>query len=245
MLLLIRSLLFQASFLLFTATVAILSMPLLALRWQSMVKPISRFWAHGVNVLLKIIAGIDCRFEGRENLPQGPFILAAKHQSLWDTSVVLALFDNPCIVIKQELLRIPVYGWFTKVLGMVPVDRDGGGAALKQMLRACRAAAEAGRVLIIFPQGTRTLTGEAAPYQPGVVAIYRETGLPVVPAALNSGFFWPKHGWRRPPGVIRMQFLEPIPPGLKREAFMAELTGRIETANARLEAETRESLQKQ
>lgn len=244
MLLLIRSLLFQAAFLLCTSVIAILTLPALALQWQGVVRPVSRFWAHAVNLLLRLCAGIDYRIEGREHLPPGPFILAAKHQSLWDTSVVLALFDNPCIVIKQELLRIPIYGWFTRVLGMVPVDRDGGGAALKKMLRACRDAAEQGRSLIIFPQGTRTLPGEVAPYQPGVVAIYRETKLPVVPVALNSGFFWPKHDWRRPPGLIRLQFLPVIPPGLKREAFMAELESRIETANAKLEAETRESLQK-
>lgn len=243
--LLIRSLLFQAAFLVCTSVIALLSMPALALQWRGVIRPVSRFWARLVNGLLRLCAGIDQRIEGHEHLPPGPFILAAKHQSLWDTSVVLALFDNPCIVIKQELLRIPIYGWFTSVLGMVPVDRDGGGAALKKMLRACRAAAEQGRVLIIFPQGTRTLPGEVAPYQPGVAAIYRETGLPVVPVALNSGFFWPKHGWRRPPGTIRLQFLPAIPPGLKRDAFMAELESRIETANARLEAETRDAMRKQ
>ncbi len=243
--LLIRSLLFQAAFLVCTSVIALLSMPALALQWRGVIRPVSRFWARLVNGLLRLCAGIDQRIEGHEHLPPGPFILAAKHQSLWDTSVVLALFDNPCIVIKQELLRIPIYGWFTRVLGMVPVDRDGGGAALKKMLRACRAAAEQGRVLIIFPQGTRTLPGEVAPYQPGVAAIYRETGLPVVPVALNSGFFWPKHGWRRPPGLIRLQFLPVIPPGLKRDAFMAELESSIETANARLEAETRDAIWKQ
>lgn len=238
----IRSILFQVLFFVCTATIAILSLPILFARWRWAVKHVASFWARVVNGLLFLCAGISYRIEGHENLPQGPFILAAKHQSLWDTSVVLALFDNPCIVIKQELLRVPIYGLFTQVLGMVPVDREGGGAALKRMLRSCREAAEAGRNLIIFPQGTRTRPGEAMAYQPGVVAIYRETKLPVVPAAVNSGFFWPKHGWRRPSGVIRLQYLPAIPPGLKREEFMATLEERIETANAKLEAETRAAL---
>lgn len=240
--LLLRSLLFQGLFLLWTTTVATLSLPLLALGQRAALIRVSRFWAAGIDALLLGVAGIRIRIEGQEHLPAGPYVLAAKHQSQWETSEVLRLSFNPAIVLKQELRRIPIYGWFTSALGMIPVDRDGGAGALKLMLRQARKAAEDGRVIVIFPQGTRTRPGEAAPYQPGVAAIYREAGLPVVPAALNSGFFWPKHGWRRPPGTIVLRYLPPIAHGLRREAFMAELEQRIETASAALEAETRQAL---
>lgn len=242
MLLLLRSITFQASFLLWTTLVAVLSLPALALGWQRFLIPASHFWAAGVDVLLTAIAGIRVRIEGREHLPPAPFIVAAKHQSLWETGQMLRLFPNPAIVLKQELRRIPIYGWFTRALGMVAIDRAGGASALKKMLRAVRQEAEAGRVIVIFPQGTRLRPGEQAPYQPGLAAIYRETGLPVVPVALNSGFFWPKRGWQRPPGTIVLRFLPPIAPGLKREAFSAELETRLEAANAALEAETRATL---
>lgn len=244
----LRGFAFKASFIIWTALVALYSVPLLMLKAdRTKLLPISQRWARGVDWLLRAVAGIDIEIQGREHLPPGGFLLAAKHQSQWDTSVVLRLFDDPAVVLKQELLRIPVYGRFCMALGMIAVDRDGGAKALKDMLRAAGEAARQGRVLVIFPQGTRTLPGEAAPYQPGVAAIYREAGVPAVPAAVNSGFFWPKHGWprfagRQPRPKITLRFLPPIAPGLKRDAFMAELEQRIEAGNAALEAETRQKL---
>lgn len=244
----LRSWTFKAAFVLLTLVTALYSLPLLLLKVERRrLLPISSGWARGVDWLLRRVAGIDIEIQGREHLPPGSFLLAAKHQSQWDTSVVLRLFDNPAVVLKQELLRIPVYGRFCLALGMIAVDREGGARALKDMLRAAGEAARQGRVLVIFPQGTRTLPGEAAPYQPGVAAIYREAGVPVVPAAVNSGFFWPKQGWprfagRQPRPKIVLRFLPPIAPGLKRDAFMTELEQRIEAGNAQLEAETRHAL---
>lgn len=239
----LRSLLFQICFLGWSTLVALYSLvPLLLNRRQHIVS-IGQMWSGNINWLLRHIAGIDCVIEGREHIPEGAAMIAAKHQSLWDTAVVLGLFRWPAVVMKQELLRIPIYGALCRAQEMIAVDREGGAKALKAMLRDARKAAEAGRKLIIFPQGTRTLPGEYVAYQPGVAALYRELKIPAVPAAVNSGFFWPKRGIKRPPGTIVLRFLPAIPPGLSREDFMRELESRIETAQAQLEAETRVKLQ--
>jgi 1-acyl-sn-glycerol-3-phosphate acyltransferase len=123
---------------------------------------------------------------------------------------------------------------------MIAVDRKGGAQAMRALLEAARAALAEGRPLVIFPQGTRTPPGPAgaeAPYLPGVAALYRGLGVPVVPVALNSGLFWPRRGFLRRPGRILLEYLPPIPPGLSRADFLSELGQRIETASRRLEAE--------
>jgi 1-acyl-sn-glycerol-3-phosphate acyltransferase len=117
---------------------------------------------------------------------------------------------------------------------MIPVDRQGGGSALKRMLRAARAAVAHGRSILIYPEGTRTPPGERRPYQPGVAALYGDLGVPVVPVALNSGLFWGRRSFHKKPGVITIEFLPPIAPGLPRREFMAELQERIEGASRRL-----------
>lgn len=239
---LLRSLLFQIAFLSWTTLVALYSLVPLGLGNRAHIFSIGGVWSRGIDCILRLVTGIRIRIEGTEHIPAGPAMIAAKHQSLWDTAVVLRLFRGPAIVMKQELLSIPIYGALCRAQGMIAVDRDGGAKALKQMLKDARAAAAEGRKLIIFPQGTRTLPGESAPYQPGVAALYRDLKIPVVPVALNSGFFWPKRGLRRRPGTIVLRFLPAIPPGLDRDTFMKELETRIESANAALEAETRAAL---
>ena len=236
---LLRSILFQAAFLGWSTLVALYALIPLALGNRQQLFGIGGAWSDGINLLLRLLCGIEIRIEGTEHIPAGPAMIAAKHQSLWDTAIVLRLFRGPAIVMKQELLRIPIYGALCRAQGMIAVDRDGGAKALKAMLKDARAAAAEGRKILIFPQGTRTRPGEHVPYQPGVAALYRDLKLPVVPVALNSGFFWPKHGVRRRPGTIVLRFLAPIPAGLDRDTFMKELETRIESANAALEAETR------
>jgi len=242
MLEMLRSLLFQLAFMVWSSLIALYSLIPLMRGDRDQVFAINSFWSRSINWLLHAIAGIDCRIEGREHVPDGPALIAAKHQSLWDTTIIFHLFGRPAVVMKKELLRVPIYGWLTRAQGMIAVDRDGGAKALKQMLKDARAVVAEGRKLVIFPQGTRTRPGERLPYQSGVAALYRDLGLPVVPVAVNSGIFWPKRGLRRRRGTIVLRFLPAIPPGLSREAFMAELESRIETATEKLDAETREKL---
>lgn len=239
---LLRSILFQIAFLGWSTLVALYALIPLARKDREQLFSIGGIWSDGINWLLRVICDIHVRIEGQEHIPAGPAMIAAKHQSLWDTAIVLRIFRGPAIVMKQELLSIPIYGALCRAQGMIAVNRDGGAKALKQMLKDARDAAADNRKLLIFPQGTRTLPGESAPYQPGVVALYRDLKLPVVPAALNSGFFWPKHGILRRPGTIVLRFLPAIPAGLDRETFMKELETRIESANVVLETETRAKL---
>lgn len=205
------------------------------------VRPLERamvWWTHVARRGLKAIVGLDHEIRGLENLPDGPIILASKHQSAWDTMVFLWLFERPVYIVKKELLSIPFWGWCARRSGHIPVDRAGGGAALKQMVRDTLAALADGRQVVIFPEGTRTAPGRRRPYHPGIAALYSRAAVPVVPVALNSGVFWGRRSFQKRPGTIVLEFLPPIEPGLDRKTFVNELQTRIETASDRLIAET-------
>jgi len=189
--------------------------------------------------LLRGIAGVGIEVRGRDNLPEGACLVAAKHQSAWDTMAPMAYIPAPAVIIKQELMQIPLYGTFARKLGMIPVRRDRGPTALREMARAALARAEDGQQIFIFPEGTRRAPDAPPDYKPGVVRLYEELDLPCVPLALNSGLYWPRHAWRLKPGTIVMEFLEPIPPGLSRTAFRSRLIEATEGATARLIAEGR------
>ncbi len=228
-----RALLFNAVLFGWTALLGTLTLPALLgpPRWSH---AISRVWIAVLFGALKLIVGLDHEVRGRENLPEGAFVIASKHQSAWDTLVWSTLFDQVAIVLKRELFMVPLFGWFLKRAGMIGIDRAQGASAMKRMLREARAAADAGRPLLIFPEGTRTPPGARRPYHPGIAALYLHLGLPVVPVALNSGLFWGRRSFLKHPGRIVLEFLPPIPPGLGRAAFMRELETRIETATDRL-----------
>jgi len=194
-------------------------------------------WARGVMAMLRVVAGIDIDIRGRENLPHGAFVLAAKHQSAWETMIWHIIVNDPAIVMKKELLSIPLYGWFSTKAGMIPVDRKAGAKALRRMMRAADAAAAMGRPIIIFPEGTRATPDQGLPYQPGTMAFYRHLKLPVIPVALNSGLFWPKDTFIKQPGTIVLEFLAPIAPGLAKADFNSALKSRIEAATTRLVSE--------
>lgn len=233
---LVRSLLFGA---LLHGSIGIfgtLYLPLLVLprRW---LVPASRLWCRAVMAALRHTVGLTWRCEGQETLPPRPFIVAAKHQSAWDTLVWPLLVDDPAIVLKRELLWLPLFGWYLARIGMLAIDRAGGGATLRRLVRRARRVTAAGRPVIIFPEGTRTAPGIRLPYQPGVAALYRGLGVPVVPVALNSGHFWPRRRLVKRPGCITVRFLPPIQPGLEGRTFLAELERRIETASAELGVE--------
>ena len=163
-----------------------------------------------------------------------PVIIASKHQSAWDTIVYFVLFDDPAYVLKRELLAIPIIGWYLRRTGMIAIDRKGGAGALRRMVAEARAAADAKRPIVIFPEGTRTAPGAKRAYHPGVAALYGKLGLPVVPVALNSGLFWPRRGFVKRPGRIVLEFLPPIAPGMELEVFATALNEAIETASTEL-----------
>jgi 1-acyl-sn-glycerol-3-phosphate acyltransferase len=189
--------------------------------------------------LLETIVGTRLEVRGQEKLPKGACLVAAKHQSAWETFALIPLFRDPALLMKRELFWIPFHGWFSRKFDMIPVDRDKGPAALRRMLRDAKARIADGREIIIFPEGTRRAPGAPPDYKTGVILLYEALGVPCVPVALNSGLFWPRRSLIRRPGTIVVEFLDPIPPGLPKAEFLKRLSDAIETASNRLLAEAR------
>ncbi len=197
-------------------------------------------WARLLRFLSRWVLGIRFVIIGEENIPDGPAVIAVKHQSAWETAVFPLLLPNTVYVLKKELLSIPIWGWCARKVRSIAVDRSGGGAALKQMLAETKERLQEGRRVVIFPEGTRVSPGESRPYHPGIAAIYRATDVPVVPVALNSGLFWGRRSvGKKYPGVITVEFLPPIEAGLDRAVFMDQLKTCIETATEKLEHDAR------
>jgi 1-acyl-sn-glycerol-3-phosphate acyltransferase len=228
-----RALAFNLAFIAWTTLVAVGCLPALLLPREA-TYTVSRLWARGVLALLAVLVGLRHEVRGAERVPDGPVIFAVKHQSAWETIAFALLIPRFAGVYKRELLRIPIYGWYMWRAAMIPIDRSAGAVALRKMLRRARAAVAEGRPIVVMPEGTRVAPGAQRPYHSGVAALYLDLGLPVVPVALNSGYFWARRAFIKRPGTIVFEYLEPIAPGLDRGAFMALLQQRIEAAAAAL-----------
>jgi 1-acyl-sn-glycerol-3-phosphate acyltransferase len=231
--LVIRSVVFNVLFYLnllvhFIAAIPTLAMP----RWG--IIAVARFWARTNLWLLRMVCGIRVEFRGVEKIPPGPLLVSSKHQSLWETFALLLILPDPAYIMKRELMWIPFFGWYTWKAGMIPVDRSRGSQALAEMNACARREAERNRQIIIFPEGTRRPPGAEPKYKYGVVHLYADMGVPCLPIALNSGLFWPRRSIRRYPGTIRVEVLDPIPPGLGKDEFFERLQGEVEAATARL-----------
>jgi 1-acyl-sn-glycerol-3-phosphate acyltransferase len=237
-LIVLRSVSFQILFYLWTALCALLGLPfMLAPRLWMM-----RFgteWSRVTLWLLRISTGLDHEVRGREHLPDGPALIAMKHQSAWDTFAAPVLFPLVAMVIKRELGFVPFYGWYALKAGMIAIDRGGGGKALRRMVEDCKDRLAQRRPILIFPEGTRSTVGASVEYQAGVAALYSALGVPLVPVAVNSGLFWGRRAFLKRPGRIVVEILPAIAPGGERRAALAELEKRIEHATARLVAEGR------
>lgn len=192
---------------------------------------VPKFWSRTSMWLHEKLAGTRAEITGIENMPEGSFILAPKHQSFWDTIAFLPYIDDPLYILKRELTWIPVFGWYVMKMRMIPVDRGSRAKALKAVVAATKEElARNPRQLIIYPEGTRRAPGDEPSYKYGIVELYARLGLPVVPVAHVAGLYWPRRVFMRYPGTIRARFLPPIPPGLGKEEFMSRLIGETETA---------------
>lgn len=197
----------------------------------------ARSWGETSNWLLRIVAGTRVELRGLEKIPRGALLVAAKHQSVWETFTLLTLFADPAYVFKHELQWIPIFGWYAWKSDMIPVDRAARGGAVAGMIVRARAELARGRQIIIFPEGTRTAPGAPPAYRQGIVQLYAAAGVPCVPIALNSGIFWPRRKFLRYPGTIVLEVLDPIPPGLDAQVFAHRLQQAIESATSTLIAE--------
>ena len=234
---LLRSFLFAIVFYAWSVVWAIAMVPMLAAP-RSWLLAGMRFWSRSLNVLLKVICGIGVEIRGQEHVPSADALIASKHQTMFDVFVQFGVLKGSLFVFKKELLIIPIFGWIALKIGSIVVDRQGQATALRDMVRRAQEQFRLGdRQLVIFPEGTRKAPGAPPDYKPGVAGLYRELGVAVHPVATNAGVHWPAHGFLRRPGVIVYQYLEPVPPGLKRAEFMRILEERIETASNRLLAE--------
>ncbi len=222
--------------LLFLVWFAALSIILSLIFWPVLLLPrgatiwLSRTWARATFWGLKVFAGIG--FEVRGTAPRGPVLVASKHMSMWDTLALYLVLDRPGIVLKRELLFVPFFGWFVWKAAAIPIDRSARASALRKMSQAAKQVLDEGRPVLIFPEGTRKKPGAPPDYKPGVAGLYGMLEVPCVPVALNSGVYWTS--FLKHPGTITLEFLEVIPPGLKRGEFMKLLQSRIETASAAL-----------
>jgi len=230
---LLRSILFNVAFYSNTVFWLIVALPTFLMPYRAIVR-IAQMWGRTNLTLLRIIAHIDVEWRGLEKIPAGPLLIAAKHQSAWETFALLTLFDDPLFVLKRELQWIPIFGWLLIKGRMVAIDRRRGKAALAAMNERARIELAHGRQLILFPEGTRRPAGAEPRYKFGVAYVYAAAGVPCLPIALNSGLFWPRRTFLRRPGTVVVEFLDVIPPGLEKEAFFEKLQAAIEGTSERL-----------
>lgn len=215
----------------FTMVMAGQIVPLLP---QRLMKPYARLWSRMVLAGLPI-CGVRVLVTGRENLPPGgAMLIASMHQSAFDTLLWWRIVPDCRYVVKAELMKIPFFGRLARLSGQIAVDRAGGAATMRGLLRDGGRALAEGSQLVIFPEGTRGDPGAPGDYKPGIAGLYRELELPVYPMATNAGVHWSRKGFTLTPGVIVFEYLEPIPPGLKRGEFMRTLEERIEAATEKL-----------
>jgi 1-acyl-sn-glycerol-3-phosphate acyltransferase len=218
----VRSILFNVLFYLNTVFWLIAGLPTFFMPYWAIVE-IAKAWGRVNLFILRWVANIDIEVRGAEKIPKGGLIIAAKHQSAWETFAILPLFDIPLFIVKRELMWIPIFGWLMAKGRMVPVDRSAGSQALVDMTERARIEIGRGRQLIIFPEGTRRPAGAEPRYKYGVAHLYATADVPCVPIALNSGLFWPRRSILRHPGTVLVEVLDPIMPGLDKEEFFKRL----------------------
>jgi 1-acyl-sn-glycerol-3-phosphate acyltransferase len=235
--LILRSFVFNLLFYVVLVAYVFVGIPTFFLPYRAMIGYV-KFWARTNIWLLRVVCGTRVEIIGMEKVIAGaPLMVAAKHQSAFETFALFPLFSDPSFVLKRELQWIPLFGWMTIKARQIPVDRSAGVQALKAITDRARAELARGRQVVIFPEGTRRAPGAEPDYKVGIAHIYRKAGVPCLPVALNSGVYWPRRSFMRYPGTIRIEFLDPIPPGLAPRDFMRRLQEAIEPATARLVAQ--------
>ncbi len=220
----VRSFLFALIFYGGTVPFVLLSFPA-SLFGTKAVRGCAHLWARYHRLCARLLLGVRTRVEGTP--PRGACLVASKHQSMFETLELILLLDEPATVLKRELADIPLWGWVTRRYGVIPIERTGGAAALRRMMRSAEEAIAEGRPIVIFPEGTRVPPGETPPLRSGFAGLYRALKLPVVPVALDSGRLWPRGRFIKRAGTITLRFMNEIEPGLPRQEIEARVHAAI------------------
>jgi 1-acyl-sn-glycerol-3-phosphate acyltransferase len=218
----LRSALFNVVFFAVTLVMTLLASAVRIVAPRHVVS-VAMLWARTLVVAVRVICGIRLDVSGLEHIPPGPALIASRHQSAFDTFVWLTLLPHCCYVFKDELLRIPLFGPLIAAAGMIAVDRDAGGSAIRALVRQAEQAVRDQRQIVIFPEGTRSEPGHPGTLQSGIAALASRTGLPVIPVSTDSGRFWGRRAFRKRPGTIRIVIGCPIPARTERKALMRAL----------------------
>jgi 1-acyl-sn-glycerol-3-phosphate acyltransferase len=202
---------------------------------------IARYWCASSLVLLRVITGVKTEVEGMENIPPGGCIIGSKHQSDWDIFAIFPHIGRPAFVAKKELMRIPFFGWAAHSLDCIEVDRKRGAEAIPQMIAQAKDAADRGCRIVIYPEGTRRAALAPPDYRQGIVRMYTQLNVPVVPVALDSGLYWGRNSAVIWPGTAKARFLPAIEPGLAPDVFVERLRSTIEAETNRMSLEAIEA----
>ncbi len=232
----LRSAVFNVLFYLVLIVLMLVGLPTMLFGRHAVLR-MANIWGKSSLLLLRWICGTRVEFRGLDNVPSQACIIASKHQSFIEIIAFASLYSDFTFVLKRELTRIPLFGWYLAQSDQIAIDRASGRSALTQLSRMAKIVLAEGRQVFIFPEGTRRPPGAAAEYKFGVAFLYAETGATCVPVALNSGLFWPRRSFIRRPGTIVLQFLPSIPPGLDRAVFHQRLRDVIEINSDALMAE--------
>ncbi len=239
----VRSTLFNIVFWAWAIAVCVTIIPLVYCSRRTTVR-ISHIFNNGVYYIEKYVLGLDYEVRGLEYLPkEGSYLIAAKHQSAYETMKLHRLFGDPSIILKKELLSIPIWGKFLGKLDIIAIDRQNAEGAMASIIEGAQRMKDQKRPIVIFPQGTRVatdVTSSQKPYKGGIIKMYKATDLPIVPLATNSGMFWPRNSYLKRPGKVLFEFLPPIEPGLEDKKVMKALEERLEEASIRLMEESKE-----
>ena len=194
----------------------------------------TKVWIKVIFIFLETICNIKHKIEGIENIPNETVLIAAKHQSAFETLALYYYLKDCFFVHKKELFFIPVFGQYLYKSKMVSIDRDGGTKTMRKMLEEVKLKLESGSSIIIFPEGTRKIPGSKPDYKTGFIGIYNHTRKKILPIALNSGLCWPKHTWILKNGVITIKILPIIKENYDKQTVLSKVQEQIEVASDKL-----------
>ena len=223
----IRSILFYVFLVLWTIFMGTICLPYLLVSYRYLRKPVN-IWVKGIFKLLQIICNITYEIRGKENIPSYAVLVASKHQSAFETFALFYHINNSIFIHKRQLFFIPIFGQYLKKINMISIDRSEGTIAMRKMLKQTKEKIQEGKSIIIFPEGTRKKPGENPDYKTGIAGIYKNLETEVLPVAVNSGHYWPKHILIKKPGKIIIKFLKLIPSQLEKSEFLQKIESAIE-----------------